>query len=148
VRPATPEGSVAPSDAPTPTLAPYGRTGELIGFTFDGGAGTFLGTGILAFLVTVFSLGIAYPFALVLRQRWIAKHTMINGVRLRFTGTGVGLFGNWIKWLLLSIVTIGIYLLWVGPRIHKWKTEHTEFDRASAQPEVFIVAGVPYRRVA
>ena len=43
-------------------------------FVFDGGAGTYLGTSILAFLVTVLSLGIAYPFSLVLRQRWKAKH--------------------------------------------------------------------------
>lgn len=40
----------------------------------------------------------------------------------------MGLFGNWIKWLLLSIVTLGIYLFWVGPRIAQWKWEHTDFD--------------------
>jgi uncharacterized membrane protein YjgN (DUF898 family) len=38
-------------------------------FRFDGGAATYLGTGILAMLVTVFTLGICYPSALVLRER-------------------------------------------------------------------------------
>ena len=38
-------------------------------FRFDGGAATYVGTGILAALVTVFTLGICYPFALVLRER-------------------------------------------------------------------------------
>ena len=44
-------------------------------FRFDGGAGTYLGTGILALLIIVFTLGIGTPFAVVLRQRWRAKHT-------------------------------------------------------------------------
>ena len=48
-------------------------------FKFDGGAGTYIGTGILAFLVTALTLGIALPFAIVLRQRWRAKHTIIDG---------------------------------------------------------------------
>ncbi|WP_243841944.1 DUF898 family protein [Salinibacterium sp. ZJ77] len=26
-----------------------------------------------------------------------------------FTGSATGLFGHWIKWLLLSIITLGIY---------------------------------------
>lgn len=44
-------------------------------FTFDGGAATYLGTVLLAVLVTLCTLGIAYPYGLVLKQRWIAKHT-------------------------------------------------------------------------
>lgn len=97
-------------------------------FHFDGGAGTYLGTGILAFLVTALTLGICYPFAVVLRQRWRTKHTYIDGQRLMFTGSAMGLFGHWIKWLLLSIITIGIYLFWVTPRMVKWITENTDFD--------------------
>ncbi len=97
-------------------------------FTFDGGAGTFIGTGVLAFLVIVLSLGICTPFAVVLRQRWRAKHTYINGHRLIFVGGGLQLFGLWIKWFLLILVTIGIYSLWVVPRVEKWVVENTDFD--------------------
>ena len=97
-------------------------------FRFDGGAGTFLGTGILALLITVLSIGIAYPYALVLKQRWKAKHTYVNGHRLVFLGTGVGLFGYWIKWFVLIVVTLGIYSLWVIPRVQKWIVENTDFD--------------------
>lgn len=97
-------------------------------FHFDGGAATYVGTGILGFLITLFTLGICYPFALVLNERWRAKHSYIDGQRLVFTGSAMGLFGNWIKWLLLSVVTLGIYLFWVGPRISKWKWENTDFD--------------------
>lgn len=96
-------------------------------FKFDGGAGTYLGTAILAFLITILTLGICYPYALVLRQRWIAKHTYVDGRQLRFTGTGIGLFGQWIKWFLLFVITLGIYGFWIAPRLHKWVIEHTDF---------------------
>lgn len=43
--------------------------GKSKAFVFDGGAATYLGTGILAFLITVVSLGFALPFAITLRQR-------------------------------------------------------------------------------
>lgn len=33
---------------------------------------------------------------------------------------------SWIKWLLLSVITLGIYLLWVMPRVHRWVVEHTD----------------------
>jgi uncharacterized membrane protein YjgN (DUF898 family) len=101
-------------------------------FTFDGGAATFVGTAILGFLITVFTLGICYPFALVLMQRWKAKHTYIRGLQLQFTGTGMGLFGNWIKWLSLTLITLGIYGFWVQPRLQQWIVEHTDF--APRQP--------------
>ena len=101
-------------------------------FTFDGGAATFVGTAILGFLITVFTLGICYPFALVLMQRWKAKHTYIRGLQLQFTGTGIGLFGNWIKWFFLTLITLGIYGFWVQPRLQQWIVEHTDF--APRQP--------------
>lgn len=96
-------------------------------FRFDGGAGTYLGTSILAFLVTIFTLGLAYPYALVLMERWKAKHTFIEGRQLVFKGTGIGLFGHWIKWFFLCVITLGIYLFWVQPRVTRWVVENTDF---------------------
>ena len=98
--------------------------------TFDGGAGTYVGTKLLGLLITICTLGIAYPFALVLVQRWKAKHTYVYGQRLEFRGTGLGLFGLWIKWFVLIIVTFGIYSLWVVPRVQKWIVINTDFAHA------------------
>jgi len=111
-------------------------------FQFDGGAGTYLGTGILAALITIFTLGICYPFAMVLLERWRCKHTYIDGQRLIFTGTGIGLFGLWIKWLLLIIITAGIYSFWVAPRLQQWKVENTDFD-PTWKPGMAGVPGSP-----
>ncbi|HVX06784.1 DUF898 family protein [Humibacter sp.] len=100
---------------------------------------------ILGFFITVITLGICYPFALVLKQRWRAKHTYIDGQQLVFTGSAIGLFGHWIKWFLLSIITLGIYLFWVGPRLQRWITVNTEFAAPVAPlqplvPGAFVVA--------
>ena len=69
-----------------------------------------------------------------MNYRWRAKHTYINGQRLRFTGSAPALFGHWIKWLFLIIVTVGIYAIWVIPRLTKWVVEHQEFDSPFVMP--------------
>lgn len=96
-------------------------------FSFDGGAATYVGTAILGFLITLLTLGICYPFAVVLTERWRCKHTFIDGQQLVFTGNAIGLFSRWLLWLLLSAITLGIYLFWVAPRLQEWKTVNTNF---------------------
>lgn len=94
---------------------------------FDGKLGQLVGYYILGAIVTIFTLGICYPWAYTMIYNWETKHTIINGHRLKFTGTAVGLFGLWIKWFLLTIITFGIYSFWVGISLKKWKVAHTEF---------------------
>lgn len=108
-------------------------------FTFDGGAATYVGSAILGFLITAFTLGICYPFALVLMERWRCKHTFIDGQQLIFKGRAVGLFGRWILWLLLTIITLGVYVFWLAPKLQKWKTVNTDF----AAPTVPITSWAP-----
>jgi uncharacterized membrane protein YjgN (DUF898 family) len=103
-------------------------------FQFDGGAATYVGTGVLAFLVIVCTLGICTPFALVLQQRWRAKHTFIDGQRLVFRGSAIGLFGHFIKWWLLCAITLGVYTFWVVPRLIRWTVENTDFEQAAPVP--------------
>lgn len=115
------------SQAGAPSSAPASKRAQTHQFAFDGGASTYLGTALLALLITVFTLGICYPFGLVLRERWRAKHSYIDGRQLVFNGNAWGLFGLWIKWFVLCVVTLGIYLIWVGPRIQRWKWENTSW---------------------
>ena len=100
-------------------------------FHFDGGAASYLGVGILSNLIIVVSFGILTPWAIAMRYRWVASHTLINGRRVEFTGSAANLFGHWIKWLLLCIVTFGIYSFWVAPRLWRWRIEN---QRISADP--------------
>ena len=94
---------------------------------FDGGLFQLIGWRILGALVTIFTLGICYPWAFCMIYNWETKHTVINGKRLAFDGKAIQLFGLWIKWFLLCIITFGIYSFWVCISLKKWKTKHTHF---------------------
>jgi uncharacterized membrane protein YjgN (DUF898 family) len=94
---------------------------------FDGGLLSLIGWSILGFFLTLCTLGICYPWALCMTYGWKINHTVIEGRRLKFTGSAIGLFGNWIKWILLCVVTIGIYSFWLGIALEKWKVKNTTF---------------------
>ncbi len=94
---------------------------------FDGGLLQLIGWKILGGLITIFTIGICFPWVFTMIYNWEIKHTVINGKRLQFDGKAIQLFGNWIKWLLLSIITLGIYGFWVPIKLIKWKTLHTSF---------------------
>lgn len=95
---------------------------------FDGGVLQLLGWRILGGLVTSITLGICYPFAVNWLYAWEARHTVINGKRLKFTGSAGGLFGTWILCLLLSIITLGIYGFYVPIKLRKWREANTFFE--------------------
>lgn len=94
---------------------------------FDGGLFSYLAWFILGVLMTLFSFGLAYPWAVTNIYRWQVNHQVIDGKRLTFTGTGWGLFGQWLKWWFLIIITLGIYGFWIHIKLLQWKTKHTQF---------------------
>ena len=94
---------------------------------FDGGLLSYIGWIILGSLITSCTFGICYPWALCMIYGWKINHTVVEGRRLRFNGSAVGLFGNWIKWLLLIIVTLGIYGFWVHIKLEQWRVKNTTF---------------------
>ncbi|GEP19497.1 YjgN family protein [Pediococcus argentinicus] len=94
---------------------------------FDGGLLQLIGWSILGFVITTLSLGILYPWAVVMLYGWKINHTVIEGKRMAFVGSAWGLFGNWIKWLILTIITLGIYGFWVNIKIMDWKAKNTRF---------------------
>jgi len=94
---------------------------------FDGGLLSFIGWWILGFILIVCTLGLGVPWALCMIYGWEANHTVIEGRRLKFNGTGASLFLNWIKWFLLCIITLGIYSFWVFIALKKWRVKNTSF---------------------
>jgi uncharacterized membrane protein YjgN (DUF898 family) len=94
---------------------------------FDGGLLQYIGWSILGSLVTAVTLGICFPWAVCMVYGWKINHTIIEGRRLQFNGKAIGLFGTWIKCLLLTIITIGIYGFWVPITLEKWKVKNTSF---------------------
>ena len=60
--------------------------------------------------------------------KWDTKHTVISGNSIKFNGNAFQLLGNCIKWTFLSIITVGIYALWLPIKVRKWKVKHMELQ--------------------
>lgn len=95
---------------------------------FDGGFIEYLGYSILAFLITLFSLTLAKPWADKLIIEYKISHTVYNGKRLKFEGRGSELFVERFKWILLSIITLGIYSFWIPIKMKQWVVSNTHFE--------------------
>lgn len=97
---------------------------------FNGGLLGYIGIGLLMFVIIVFSLGLATPWAICIGARWYAKHTTIDGRQVVFDGTGWQLFGNFVKWFFLSIITLFIFSLWIPIKMAKWAVKHIHLESA------------------
>ena len=93
-------------------------TGSLLGL---------IGTNILAGFIVLISFGVLIPWAVCIRQSWYAKHTYIEGKQLYFEGNAVELFGQYIKWFLLTLITLGIYGFWLNIKMKSWVVSKTRF---------------------
>lgn len=98
------------------------------GSRFDGTVLDTLLVSIAASLIAGITFGIATPWALCIMWNFIVSHVIVDGKRLYFDGNGAQLFGNWIKWFILTIITFGIYGFWVAPKLFDWVAKHTHFQ--------------------
>ena len=71
-------------------------------------------TKVAALLITVLTLGIAKPWGDTMIIRKWTSNLSIDGRSVTYNGTAIELFGIWIKVLLLTVITIGIYYLFWG----------------------------------
>lgn len=95
---------------------------------FDGGLLELIGWRILACLIVTVTFGIATPWAKCMLYSYQFKHTVYNGKRLKFEGTGGDLFVNTFKWVFFSIITLGIYLLFVPVKKTKWVISNLHYE--------------------
>ncbi|MCR5080838.1 MAG: DUF898 family protein [Treponema sp.] len=78
-------------------------------------------------LLTTITIGICYPFYVCWVYGYEINHTVIDGRRLKFTGTAGALFNSWIiRWILI-ICTFGIYSICIPWKTEKWCAENTVF---------------------
>jgi uncharacterized membrane protein YjgN (DUF898 family) len=81
-----------------------------------------------AFPLMLITLGIALPWLECIAIRWICNNTTIGGKQFKFKGTGGGLFGRYIIWWLLTLVTFGIYVFWSIRNQIRWIVENIEME--------------------
>lgn len=94
---------------------------------FEGNMLEYVMYSIAAIFLSVLTFGIATPWIYVMFKKWEINNTIIDGKRLYFEGTAMGLIGRWLVWLLLIFVTFGIYAFWVRIKLKQWEVSNTHF---------------------
>ena len=92
---------------------------------FTGGLLGLVGIQILQWLLTFITLGLGFPWAVCIKERWMANHTIIDGRQLYFDGSGGQLIGKYLLWFFLTIITFGIYGFWLNIKMKQWVVLHT-----------------------
>ncbi len=84
---------------------------------------------------SILSLGFAAPWLICYKQKYMTAHTYINGKKQYFDGKGSQLFGHYMLWLLLSVVTFGVFSYAMPAKIHAFIIEHTHFEGETPRGE-------------
>ena len=109
---------------------------------FDGKTIQLIGINILSKIITIFSLGLLYPFAVCLKLRWINKHTVINKKKLVFAGSSLRLWGKYLLWDILTLITFGIFAIWIPILSLKWETKNIHIKKVGEEEKKDMAAFV------
>ena len=80
--------------------------------------------------------GIGVCWAEIINYKWHAKHTVISNQQMSFNANTWSLFWNAFKWVFLSAITLGIYMLWIPVKFKKWQVKHTTSTPEIEEEEV------------
>lgn len=94
---------------------------------FDGTTLQYIGYSLLSGLLILLTCGLAFPWVMVMIQKWDTKHQIINNRRLAFSGSGLGFLGEFLIIAILSLITCGIYSCWGIVRMNKYIIRNTDF---------------------
>lgn len=95
---------------------------------FDGKLLELIGWTLLKNLITIITLGIALPWGQCMLMRYQIEHTVLNGKRLKFDGTGGSFFVEKFKWFFFTLITLGIYSFWIPVKRYKWILSNVHFE--------------------
>lgn len=96
---------------------------------FTGRFWGYLGRYLLTAFVGAITCGIALPWMFCWLLKWQKSNTYVDGYRLAFDGKGHQLLGRSLLWILLTVVTLGLYAFYLPIAAAKWVTKHTHFAR-------------------
>ena len=96
--------------------------------TFTGTGKELLILGLVNGLLTIITLGIYGPWAVCRIWKWKAQKTLVDGKPSDFVGTGLRLFLFYlIHFIILPILTLGIYYFYGLYRFYAWKEERMRY---------------------
>lgn len=88
---------------------------------FDGKVLEIIGVNLFTYLICLVSFGLLLPYSLCYKYKLLANHTIINKKKIVFSGKSLNLIGSY----LLSIITFGIYGIWMPVKLYGWKVKNT-----------------------
>lgn len=88
-----------------------------------------IGTGI----ISIFTLGIGYPLAAAIKAKYINDRKILSNKKIEFKGTAGEIYITFIKWVILIVLTLGVYIFWIERNILRWTTENTNFKEVDNQ---------------
>lgn len=101
---------------------------QLLAIAIMGGIGYVAFTaleGVAGIAILGVCAAIGLCWARIIKLKWKAKHTIVSGYRMKFKASALGLFFNILKWIFLSVITVGIYALWLPIKVKQWRAKHT-----------------------
>ena len=94
---------------------------------FEGGTLEYILLRLAGLFVSTITFGLAAAWAVCLIYRFEIDNTVVEGRRLQFDGKAMDLFWKTLVWVLLTIITLGIYSLFIPVQLQQWKVSHTTF---------------------
>jgi len=100
---------------------------------FSGGIIGYIGISFLQLILIVFTLGLLAPYAICIKEKWLAKHTRIDWKQVHFDGKGDDLLSVYVKDYLLTIITLGIYAYWNKINVRSFTVKHTYTEKVKQE---------------
>jgi len=105
----------------------------------------FLNDQIVLGLILLYLMLFAFlPIAIHGSYRYRMSRTSWRGIRFGYRGEKMVLFWNFLKWIFLTFITLGIYSAWLSVNLRKYvysnvKAGNTEFKYEASGLELFII---------
>lgn len=101
---------------------------ELSNSYYDGKISEFIILNLILNTMNILSLGILYPFTKCVKLKHLANHSIINNQKIVFNGRAYDLLLHYILHFILIIITLGIYIFWLGISHTKWEVKNSHIE--------------------
>lgn len=95
---------------------------KLLSMLFDQNIAQIIITLIIYIIIVAFM-----PFILVGKERYRLSRSSWRNIRFKFTGNTKELFKEFIKGVLLCLITLGIYYPWFQCKLNKYFADHSQY---------------------
>ena len=82
-------------------------------------------------ILTTITFSLAHSWVYASATKWKSTDVFIEWKRLGFYGLTIPLFGKFIAWWLLCMVTVNLYSIWIYKYIVRWNTQTTDLSEVN-----------------